>query len=132
MIKHFTGQTSLIVKAYRDTPGSSQHAADQGPLVQVGVYDVKCVWHKHAHHPYAQQYVEGVLVPRRANFVVAVPRGGCGANDAEARDVVALVIGENRDVMPQRLQRACLFEDAYVAAVITKERGWRNAEDAQS
>ena len=94
--------------------------------------DVEAIVRQNPQQPDAQEDIEGELVARRTHFVVAVPGRRHRADDAKAGHVFALIVGQNRDIVSQRLERARFLQDAHMTPVIAKERRGRDAQHAQA
>ncbi len=122
MIQHLGRQAALIIEDQRRASDRAHHAPDQRALVQVRVNDVGLQPPRRAQRRPRQQRIKRHLVPRRADFVVGVPRRGPRADDIQFRQIAPFVVRHNRDAMPALLQHAHLFQDTHVTAVIPEER----------
>jgi len=131
VIQHLAREAALKVEHQWRPPQPVERPADQGPLVQVGVDHSGPHAEQGRRGAQQEQGVESDLVARRADLVALAPGDAHGATDVEAGQVAAVVVGADRYLMAQPLQQARLLQDAHMAAIIGKERGGRDHQDAR-
>ena len=129
MVDHFAGHAALKVKDQGHTPQLAEHAADQGPLVQVRVNDVRLDAQHGTQAPEAKHHVEVKLVPGRADNDPIIERNSPTTDHVQPGNVSPIWIGQNGDPVTEFAQAGRLFQDAHVCPIVGKEHGWGQHQD---
>jgi len=130
MVEHFFGQRALVVEHDGTASETAEHPADERPLMQMAVDDVRAEQQELAGRLDEQRHVEVRLVARAADLGPLEPRHVDRAVDIDARQVAAVVIGAEADPVAEALERGDLFEDTDMTAVVREEGRRRDHQDA--
>ena len=109
VIDHLFSQAALKIKDDGQAKKPAQHQCQQCPFMQMGMNDIIAPPHQQFQALYAQQQVKDQLMAAGTDLVVAAPGNGQGSLDLNIGHPLAIVIGGNRHLMAQLLQRTRLF-----------------------
>ncbi len=101
MVNHLRRETPLAVEYERYGEKQFQQQADESAFMEMGVNEVRPEAPRSPERRKKEQDVKIGLVPGRAGGKFPVPGNERSADDFDAGDVTAQVIGDDSDLIPQ-------------------------------